>query len=251
MSISSTTRRLVLVFLSILILTAAWGIRPAAAYGYDDTLDGAYVVNGVRPDGSKYTGTLSVVSLGADPYDNETYSLTWTIDQKQIIGLGIYHDDLLSAAYGSQGCGLVSYTLDEDGELDGTWGDVASQSFGTELITSEQGVTLGALPGQYSVEGADANEDEYSTTLSIQGQGLVYTLDWSSTSNESQTHGVGLLEWNGLSAAYGKASDQCSIISYSVTDNYELLGVWATTTNGALGSEVASYVDADTTSSAE
>jgi hypothetical protein len=243
---SFTARRFGRLIIVLLVLVAATGIRRASAAGDYDSLDGVYTVSGTQPDGIAYTGSLTVAEIGTDSNDNSTYSLTWTIGGNEVSGLAIYHDGLLSGGYGSEGCGLVTYTIHSDGKLAGTWADLADQEFGIEIATIESGATLGQIAGNYAAAGISGEGEAYNTTLSIQGQGLLYSLTWA---DETQVNGVGILEWQGLSAVYGSAEDKCGIVSYTVTDNYELLGIWATAAQGQLGTEVATltYEDTDET----
>jgi hypothetical protein len=244
MLISFKPRTLARLFALIMILViSAAATRPASAYG-DDWLDGEYTVNGTRPDGTPYTGSLSITSVGSDSFDNDTYELTWTIGQAEIDGLAIYHDDILSAAFGAEDCGLITYSLHSDGKFAGTWSDIGSEEFGIEMATVANGATLGGIAGQYSASGVSGEGEPYNSQLSIQGHGMVYSLIWTEES-EAPEHGIGLLEYQGLSAVYGNEDNSCGIISYTVTDNYELIGVWANTADGKLGSEVASPADTE------
>ncbi len=79
------------------------------------TSAGPYQVAGRNPDGSRYSGTLKVFTVGP------AYSLEWLIGESRYVGLGIRQGRLLAVAYGSDSCGVAVYTVSAGGTLEGDW----------------------------------------------------------------------------------------------------------------------------------
>ena len=94
------------------------------------TLATTYDVAGINPDGSKYTGTLSVKLLS-----DTTFAVNWNIDGTIYKGFGMRRGDVLSATYTIDGDpGLVMYQVDGNG-LDGSWAIRGKDGVGTEHLT--------------------------------------------------------------------------------------------------------------------
>ena len=96
-------------------LDGVWATRGSSLGSEYASGAGPYDVAGRNPDGSRYSGTLKVYTVGP------TYSLEWLIGRSRYVGLGLRQDRLLGVTYGSDSCGVAVYTVSEDGRLEGDW----------------------------------------------------------------------------------------------------------------------------------
>ncbi len=98
-------------------LDGLWATRSSAVGSeYASSTDaGPYDVAGRNPDGSRYSGTLKVYTVGP------VYSLEWLIGKSRYVGLGVRQSGVLGVAYGSDSCGVAVYTVSDDGTLEGDW----------------------------------------------------------------------------------------------------------------------------------
>jgi hypothetical protein len=87
-------------------------------------LAGAYTVEGSNPDGTAYSGTLTISPAG------ESYRLQWE-SGGTYVGQGIAVDDLFGTSYGTENCGVAVYHI-SDGSLEGTWTTYGESGVGTE-----------------------------------------------------------------------------------------------------------------------
>ena len=94
----------------------------------DGKLEGTYKVTGTNPDGSTYDGTLEVTKTG------DTYRWLWNAGG-EFTGVGIQREDVVSVAYGAEGCSVLSYVIHEDKTLDSLWAYVGQSDLGTEAVT--------------------------------------------------------------------------------------------------------------------
>jgi hypothetical protein len=76
-------------------------------------LAGSYKVDGVNPDGSKYSGTLEVT------VENGVHRFKWLIGNQTYVGTGTFQDGRISVDYGDKYPAI--YTRAPDGTLNGTW----------------------------------------------------------------------------------------------------------------------------------
>ena len=78
-------------------------------------LGGRYRVVGTNPDGGQYLGTLEVISHG------NVYQFRWNAGT-QYDGIGVRNGKIAAVAFASgsdgTGCGVVDYTVLNDGSLD-------------------------------------------------------------------------------------------------------------------------------------
>lgn len=107
-----------------------WGVNEAAketakrSSGSD--LEGSYDITGSNPDGSSYTGKLSVTKQGGG------YTFSWdagTVSK----GFGVRDGNTVAVGIGGSQCAFVSYRVGTDGTLDGRWGSPGSTTVGTEI----------------------------------------------------------------------------------------------------------------------
>lgn len=117
------------------ILTAALAVglaSPALAQR-----QGGYTVAGQAPDGQPYTGTLQMVSAGAN-----TWQVTWSVagDTARGLGLLIPEGPLLVVGYlAGRDIGVVVYAVQQDGRLLGTWTQGQGGAVGMETLTPAGG----------------------------------------------------------------------------------------------------------------
>ena|ERR1700736_5810737 len=94
------------------------------------TLSSHYSAVGSNPDGSKYTGAVSVNILS-----NSTFAIEWTIGGVVYKGFGMRRNDALAATYMINGQpGLIIYKV-EGNELDGLWSVRGENGSGSEHLT--------------------------------------------------------------------------------------------------------------------
>lgn len=94
-------------------------------------LSGDYVVTGTNPDGSAYRG--KVVITGTGP----TYRVGWQIGSGSSSGTGTLSGKTFEVRFQGAltGTGTVTYQLQGDGRLVGTWRVDGSSAEGTETLT--------------------------------------------------------------------------------------------------------------------
>jgi hypothetical protein len=113
---------------AIAILAFLAAAAPASADSL--TLSSHYTAAGVNPDGSKYTGVVSVKILS-----DTTFAIEWLIGGVTYKGFGMRRNDALAATYTIDGQpGLVIYQLEGNG-LDGLWAVRGQNGNGTEHLT--------------------------------------------------------------------------------------------------------------------
>ena len=61
--------------------------------------------------------------------------MEWVIGQNTTVGVGILHDDVLSAIYGNGNCGFASDQIQSTDNLVGLWIGVGKQKPGTETAS--------------------------------------------------------------------------------------------------------------------
>jgi len=90
---------------------------------------GLYDVSGTNPDGSLYTGTLTLQQVGLS-----SFQLSWSVGTNTIEGVGMISGLMLAVVFqlGEQ-TGMGMYELRSTGELSGTWTVIGSQATGTEI----------------------------------------------------------------------------------------------------------------------
>lgn len=104
-----------------------WGSNDAGTESATRTsgssLVGEYDATGKNPDGKQYKAHLTVEPAGA------LYRFAWSNDTD---GIGIKRGDNIAVGIGGLRCGFVTYQVQTDGSLDGSWGGGGSDKTGTE-----------------------------------------------------------------------------------------------------------------------
>jgi len=100
-----------------------WSV--VAAFAADPV--GSYEVQGNNPDGSKYSGTVTVTQTG------QTYRVVWKIGSTRYTGTAIGDKNFLAVSYQSANqTGLALYGADGD-NWKGIWTYSGGTSMGAEL----------------------------------------------------------------------------------------------------------------------
>jgi hypothetical protein len=109
-----------------LLVAAAAVILFCAAPALADPV-GKYAVEGTNPNGTSYSGIVSVERTG------QTYKVDWVIGRQRFSGTGIGNKDFLAVSYvsGDQ-TGLALYAPDGDG-WKGVWTYAGGKQMGTDL----------------------------------------------------------------------------------------------------------------------
>jgi hypothetical protein len=103
-------RAVVTMFSLLLALPAA----PAAQPDPVGDLTGAYVCEGVNPDGTKYRGTVDISKV------SNTYRVQWTMSEHTLVGVGIVSNGVLAVSYFGGAPGVIVYRP-AGGKLVGEW----------------------------------------------------------------------------------------------------------------------------------
>jgi len=103
----------------------------AAAHAEPLTLAPQYDAVGRNPDGSQYSGTVTVSVIS-----NTTYTIEWKISGEIYKGFGMRMNDALAATYTINGePGLVIYKVDDQGAMRGVWAVRGANGSGMEVLT--------------------------------------------------------------------------------------------------------------------
>jgi len=100
-----------------------------------ELLTGVYSLKGSNPNSDRinYRGEVEIQKHGSN------YMLIWKIGRQQTqVGIGILNDHVLSVAFydlSGNATGAVSYSLIEDGKLEGLWAIFGSETYGKEYLT--------------------------------------------------------------------------------------------------------------------
>ncbi len=109
----------------------AFGLVTIAAQADSLTLAPSYKAAGKNPDGSAYTGTVTIKVIS-----DTTYTIEWKIGSSVLKGFGMRQGDTLAATYMLDGQpGLVMYKVQEGGTLSGTWAIKGESGSGSETLT--------------------------------------------------------------------------------------------------------------------
>jgi hypothetical protein len=128
-------------FGALVVMVYACALPGRLAVGRDDDtgLSGLYTVNGVGPDGSEYSGTLTII----DTEIPQTYAVQWLVTGARQEGTGtiegnrlIVEWDLVDNATGD-GTGTIEYRIDGSGEMTGSWTVDGFDEPGTEQVFPE------------------------------------------------------------------------------------------------------------------
>ena len=189
-------------------------------------LGGRYNVVGTNPGGSEYRGTLTVTPRGG------VYQFRWDAGA-QYEGVGVRNGKMIAVAFANgndgSGCGVVDYSVEPDGTLQGKWGYWGTTGSGTERAKRVSG---NGLAGNYAAAGSNPNGTRYQVTLSVQEAGRGYKFVWS---NKSEGFGIR----RGNNVAVGIGGERCGFVSYEVKPDGSLDGVWGSAGNEQTGTERA------------
>jgi hypothetical protein len=193
-------------------------------------ISGDYDVTGTNVDGgSNYKASLTVKQ------HDEVYQFSWNSGGRTYDGVGVMAGDSVAVSFteGSDGdgCGVVLYTINSDGSLDGKAGYWGVDTAETEQGTRKSGT---GFEGKYDITGTTPNGSDYKGTLDINAAGKGYSFKWNTGSTLS---GFGLKHRDQAAAGFG--GKQCSFVVYGVKPDGTLEGAWGGLTSTSLGTEVA------------
>jgi hypothetical protein len=93
-----------------------------------------YDAAGTNPDGSKYTGTVTISIIS-----DTTFTIEWNIGGEMYKGFGMRRNDALAATYTINGePGLMIYQVDDKGVMRGLWAVRGEDGNGSEVLTPHQ-----------------------------------------------------------------------------------------------------------------
>lgn len=187
---------------------------------------GKYNIVGTNPNGAPYKGALEVISHG------DVYQFRWSAGN-QSDGVGVMNGNVVAVAFASgangKGCGVVDYTINGDGSLDGKWGYWGTDESGTETATRTSG---SGLEGEYDGAGKNPTGTTYKVKIQVEGAGDLYHFVWS-----NNTEGVGIKQGNNI--AVGIGGERCGFVSYEIKADGTLDGIWGGYGSDKTGTEKA------------
>ena len=209
--------------------TAAPENRPAQTQTASDEIGGDYTVYGSNPNGTSYTGNLTVTNRG------EVYQFTWASGGREYDGVGVRADRTVAVAFtegaDGQGCGVVLYKIAADGSLDGKAGYWGVNESEIEKAVRTSGTDLA---GVYDVSGTDSSGKEYKGTLAVNKRGAGYNFQWDVGGG---LNGFGIR--TGDMAAVGFGGSKCGFVSYDIKPDGSLEGKWGGQGSTVVGTETA------------
>lgn len=174
-------------------------------------LAGIYRVTGTNPNGSQYHGMVALSQ------QDDEFTLTWWIGKQVFHGTGHFAGKMLVVNWGDKH--PVIYTFGDGGALDGEWADGSA----TETLLPVGTAAPGAValpPGQYKVEGRNADGTTYEGAVTISKHGKVYQLRWRVGSTSYK--GSGTLKDNLLIVNWGSSTP----VVYALAQDGSLTGLW-------------------------
>jgi hypothetical protein len=207
-----------------LVLSVAFLLTACQGKPDTDGVVGSYTLEGSNPDGSTYEGTLDVTASGD--------AFNWNWNGGEYLGVGLQQDDIVSVAWGSDACYVVSYVIGEDGVLTGKWTDMAISGIGADVATPTDNMGEG-IEGLYNAAGKNPDGSEYGCSLQVTKKADgVYEWYWF---NCGEYTGVGIQNGNIVSVAYG--ASECSAMAYKVNDDSSMDATWTYVGQTDLGTE--------------
>jgi hypothetical protein len=136
---------------------------------------GKYAIVGANPNGSRYSGDLSITQES-----DQVYRFSWSTGDH---GVGILVGNVLAVGYG-ENPGVVIYRVKRGERADGIWTAVSVEAgrVGQERFASK------SLVGSHVTSGVSPGGQPYAGRVDITQQGNVYLLNW-----DSGDKGVGVL----------------------------------------------------------
>jgi hypothetical protein len=111
----------------VVVAALLWSV--ATAFAADPS--GTYDVQGTSPDGSKYSGTVTITETG------QTFKMVWKIGSDTYTGTAIGNKDFLAVSYTSgSDTGLALYGA-EGGNWKGIWTYAGGTKMGSELLNRQ------------------------------------------------------------------------------------------------------------------
>jgi hypothetical protein len=170
-------------------------------------------VLGSNTGGSVFIGTLEVIKRG------RVYHFRWNAGA-QSVGVGVTNGNIVAVAFASgadgKGCGVIDYTIQSDGTLDGKWGSWGVNEMGTERATRSSG---SGLVGEYQATGKNPDGKEYQVKLTIEPAVNRYRFVWS-----NNTEGLGIKRDDNI--AVGIGGSRCGFVTYEIQSDGTLDGIW-------------------------
>ena len=183
-------------------------------------LGGQYTVLGTNPDGGQYRGSLEVIARG------NVYQFRWNAGV-QYDGVGVRNGRIVAVTFASgndgTGCGVIDYTVLNDGTLEGIWGYWGTSASGTERARHVSGR---GLEGEYAATGTSPDGKRYQVNIAVQPAGSGYKFAWS---NNSEGFGIR----RGDNIAVGIGGERCGFVAYEIKPDGSMDGVW-----GGYGSQL-------------
>ena len=184
--------------------------NPLLRQGQAPTLGGLYRVTGTNPNGSRYSGMLTLTPRQGG------YDFKWWIGRQVFAGSGQFAGRMLVVDWGQKH--PVIYTMGGD-RLNGEWAD-GSASEDLALFARAAETSVPPPAGRYRVAGRNPNGSRYTGTVSIGVQGGSYQLDWRVGS--SGYRGSGTLVGNLLTVDWGSSTP----VIYALGPDGRLTGLW-------------------------
>lgn len=185
-----------------------------------ESLSGTYEGGGTNPDGSAYRVQVAVAEQVG------YYTLTWSNGTS---GYGLRNGNILAASFGGDQCAIVLYTIASDYSLRGNW-LTFRQAAGTEDATPK--VSRNALEGDFDINGVNPDGSSYHGTMSLTPHGDLWRAVWYAP---NETQGIGVVLENTLAITYG--NDRCGVVSYRITADGTLDGIWGWWSTTNMGTE--------------
>jgi hypothetical protein len=200
--------------------------KPSAPSVPASEIAGKYNVVGTNPGGPVYRGTLQVFARG------DVLQFRWNAGA-QYDGVGVVNGDVVAVAFASgtngKGCGVVDYTIKDDGTLDGKWGYWGLNDSGTETANRTSG---SGLVGEYDATGKNPDGKEYKAKLTVELAVNRYRFSWS-----NNTEGLGIKQGDNVAVGIGGA--RCGFVAYEIKSDGKLEGVWGGYGTEKTGTETA------------
>lgn len=175
------------------------------------TLTGVYRATGTNPSGNKYTGMVALAQ------DEDDFRLTWWIGKDVFQGSGHFAGKMLVVNWGDKT--PVVYSFGDEGALDGEWADGSATETLTPVATAAAD-EVSPPEGDYSVEGRNAQGEDYSGTVTITKSAKAFQLSWKV--GDSEYEGDGTLEGNLLTVDWGSSTPMV----YALGNDGSLTGLW-------------------------
>ena len=110
----------------------AFGDAPKAKKKLGD-IAGTYKCRGTNPNGSVYTGLVTIKRAG------EAYIITWNLSGQKHRGVGLYESGVFSSTWtynnDARQSGMTTYKCLPDGQLKGRWISARGGAVNTETLT--------------------------------------------------------------------------------------------------------------------